>query len=120
MMCWSRSHSARDISVVERMKSTPALFMMMSMRPSESRISPIVGSAADERSDYRVGCVPTTPDLPYCPARITAPQDAFGLPLHLSDSLARDTQLIAQLSQRRRLTIVQAVAPDQYIVGSLR
>jgi hypothetical protein len=45
LTCWTRSHSARVISVAERIKSTPASLTRMSMRFSESSISCTVASA---------------------------------------------------------------------------
>src|SRR5919107_3482021 len=44
---------------------------------------------------------------------------AFGLPLQLPYPLARDVELGAELGERGRLAVVEAVAPHQHVAGPI-
>src|ERR687889_2509055 len=52
-------------------------------------------------------------------AVLAAGQHALGLALHLTDALARDAELVAELRQRRRLPVAEAVALDEHVAMAL-
>src|SRR5918994_4593825 len=51
---------------------------------------------------------------------LTVGKHAYGVLLHLPDPLARDVQLLAELRERGRLPVVEAITPHQHVACPLR